>query len=678
MTNSLQEVFSEILESTRLHLSSIKPSEWYESKMIMPRGSAFPGPFSFERTPYWREPLDCVAKEHPAKEISIMKGAQSGGTAAVLNPIVGYTITQNPGNIMFLTGHSDLSQAAFLKIDSMFDNCRIRHLIKPNIVRAKNTRSGDTDKLKEFPGGTLWGGSVTNHNLLRQYDVMVMIVDDFDAAPTSSKKAGSTRALVQQRTAAYAYKKKIVYVSSPQLKGSSNIESVFELGDKRYYNVPCPCCGAAIVLKWNIKIDGKENAGITWKVDDDGRLLRKSVGYICQECAGFFTDSHKYEMNLAGFWKPTVIPIEEDHYSYQLSSLYSPPGMDDWAHYVQQYMNANPVGRGVDEKKYQTFVNVVLGESYEQKGRSVEASAVQKKIRSYAIDTVPETLSIKDGNGTIVMLTCACDLNGTEHDARLDYEIVAWSETGSSYSIRHGSIGTFVPKENAKKFKIDREHWTYEFGRERCVWPELEKILNTTFSTDTDRPMRILLTGVDCGHYTNHAYSFIDRTPFTVTGVKGDKEGKYRVDGSDSAHFKPAKERPKLFLLDVNGIKDIVSANIDLKWLPGAAEVQPPGYMNFPEPANGLYHFDSFFAHYESEHRAVEVKDDGTTVSRWVKKKSDVPGQKGNLPNHFWDVYIYNYCLKEIWALMTLKAAKPPQKGNWHDFIAYLRLNKFL
>src|SRR5690242_13656001 len=120
MIESLESVFGEILEATRLHLSDIKPSEWYESRMIMPRGSAFPGPFTFERTPYWREPLDCVSKDHPAKEISIMKGAQSGGTAAVLNPIVGYTITQNPGNIMFLTGHSDLSQAAFLKIDAMF------------------------------------------------------------------------------------------------------------------------------------------------------------------------------------------------------------------------------------------------------------------------------------------------------------------------------------------------------------------------------------------------------------------------------------------------------------------------------------------------------------------------------------------------------------------------------
>lgn len=662
--NYVQNVFEEILESTRLYLSNVKPSEWYESRMIMPRGSAFPGPFSYNLTPFWREPLDCMAKEHPAKEISIMKGAQSGGTAAVLNPVVGYTIAQNPGNIMFLTGHSDLSQAAFLKIDSMIENCGLRSLIRPNVIRRKNSRSGDTDKLKEFPGGTLWGGSVTNHNLLRQYDVMVMIVDDFDAAPMFSKAAGSTRELVVQRTAAYAHKKKIMYVSSPQLKGMSNIDNVFQLGDMRHYNVPCPCCGSMIVLKWNIQLDSKESAGITWKTDKSGHLDRKSVGYICQECAGFFNDSHKYEMNLNGKWKPTVIAKEENHWSYQISSLYSPPGMDDWAHYVQQFMTANPSGGKKDEKKNQTFINIVLGEPYEQAGRTIEANQLQKNIRNSPVDEIPEWISEKDGNGKIVMLSCACDLNGTEKDARLDYEIIAWSETGSSYSIRHGSIGTFEPREGSKKVKEDREHWTYEHKKAKSVWPELEKVIDTVFQTDTGRKMKILITGVDTGHYTNHAYTFIDSTNFNVIGLKGDKEGKYRKYGIDAKVFKPALERAKLFLLDVNYIKDVVSVNIELKWDHFSGEPQPPGFMNYPTPSSGLYLFENFFEHYQSEHRAIDSKDGDAIAARWVKISTAKP-------NHFWDVYVYNYALKEIWAFLVLKEAK--LKGNWTDFVALLK-----
>ena len=70
------EVLEDILSETKVMLSDIKPSEWYEQNMIMPRGSAFPGPFKFDLTPYWREPLDCAHKNHPAKEISIIKGAE--------------------------------------------------------------------------------------------------------------------------------------------------------------------------------------------------------------------------------------------------------------------------------------------------------------------------------------------------------------------------------------------------------------------------------------------------------------------------------------------------------------------------------------------------------------------------------------------------------------------------
>lgn len=666
-----EAIFEDMLESARIHISDISPSEWYAKNMVMPRGSAFPGPFSFDSTPYWKEPLDCCGKNHPAKEISIMKGAQLGGTAAVLNPIVGYTISQNPGNIMFLTGHSDLTQAAFVKIDDMINNANIRHLIRPNVIRPKNSRSGDTDSLKEFPGGSLWGGSVTNHNLLRQYDVMIMIVDDFDAAPPSSKAAGDTRSLVQHRTAAYALKKKIIYVSSPQLQETSNIYNTFKMGDQRYWNVPCPLCGSLIVLKWKIEKDGRFEGGITWKVDGNNNIERGSVGYVCQECAGFFTDSHKYEMNLAGQWVPTVIPKEENHYSYQISSLYAPPFMDNWSHYVQQFINIQPPGGKSDQKKAQTFYNVVLGEPFIKVGKEPEANAIQRNTRTYEIGTIPEWISEKDGNGKIVMLTCAADLNGLEKDARMDYEILAWSESGSSYSIRHGSIGTFVPREGDKKDKEDRVHWTYEHNKENSVWPELKKIIQETFSTDTGRKMKVLMTGIDTGYQTKHVYDFIDKCHdqgLNVIGVRGDKENQYRKYGIDAALFKKSKERARVYMLDVNMIKDQVANCMELKWLPGA-ESQPPGFMNYPVPSGQLYTFNGYFSHYQAEHTVTENKDGEPIAARWVKK----PGQP---QNHFWDVYVYGYVLKEIWADIVLSNEKPARKGNWSDFVQLLKLNR--
>ncbi|MCE3278007.1 MAG: hypothetical protein K0S44_198 [Bacteroidetes bacterium] len=666
-----ESILEDIIEGTRLHVSDIKPSEWYEQNMIMPRGSAFPGPFSFNLTPYWREPLDCAAKDHPAKEISIMKGAQLGGTAAVLNPVVGYTISQNPGNIMFLTGHSDLSEAAVVKIDHMIDNCGLRPLIRPSILRAKNSRTGDTNKSKEFAGGDFKSGSVTNHNLLRQHDVMIMIVDDYDAAPSSSKEAGATRELVQKRTSSFAHKKKIYWVSSPQVKGQSNIEEVFELGDQRFYNVPCPCCNQPIVLKWSVPIDEKESAGITWKLDNHGSVISESVGYICQKCSQFFNDTHKYEMNLNGMWVPTVIPKEKDHYSYQISSLYAPPGMDSWEFYVNQYIQANPAGEKRKEKKYQTFVNVVLGETYEQQGEAPEASDLQRNVRNYEIGTIPEKISEQDGNGKIVLLTCACDLNGTIRneargfidDARLDYEVVAWSETGSSYSVVHGSIGTFIPRESTLKHKEDRERWTYEHNKPNSVWNELDKILDTFYMTDTGRKMKILMTGIDTGHYSHLAYPYIDKknTP-TIVGLKGKDVDKYIPYGKDLPTFKIGKERSKLYLVEVGQVKDILSSLMTLKWNNGVDDKQPPGFMNFPTPSEGKYLFSNYFEHFESEHRVIEARKDGEGIAaRWVKKSQTAQ-------NHMWDVRVYNLALKDILTSMACRLAKIPNY-TWQDYV---------
>lgn len=659
-----EKQIADILDSTKIYLSDTSPSEWYEQNMVMPRGSAFPGKFSFDLTPYWREPLDCANALHSAKEVTIMKGAQLGGTVAVLNPIVGYTISQHPGNIMFLTGHSDLSEASMLKIDVMIDNCGLRDLIVPNILRKKNSRSGDTNKSKEFAGGDLKSGSVTNHNLLRQHDVMIMIVDDYDAAPSSSKHAGSTRELVQQRTAAFAHKKKIYWVSSPQVKGSSNIEDVFLLGDQRYYNVPCPKCGEFIVLHWSIEIEGsegKEMAGIFWKKEKNGRVKRQSVGYICQKCSGFFDDTHKYDMNMNGFWEPTVTPKEEDHYSYQISSLYAPPGMESWAHYATQYQNANPEKGRRYEKKHQTFMNVVLGEPYKQQGEAPKANQLQQNIRNYDIGDVPDKMSIDDGNGHIVLLTCACDLNGVVDDARLDYEVVGWSESGASYSITQGSIGTFIPREGAKKKKADRERWTYEPHKEKSVWPEFDRVLSTKFDTGQNRQMGIFIAGVDTGHYTSYAYNYIDHSNFNIVGLKGKDDDKFVRYGIDLPTFKNARERANLYLVEVNMIKDQLAEDINLKWDSGNDDAQPPGFINFPTPSSGLYLFNNFFSHFESEHRIIEEKDDKSIASRWVKKSSISQ-------NHFWDCRVYNMVLKDIMTAMVCKEFKI-KEYQWKDYV---------
>ncbi len=662
-----QENILSILDSANIQLSDIKPSSWAEDNIVMPK--PFPGPLRYDRTPYTKEIIDCFAPDHPAKVIAFMKGAQFGGSSTIIIPLIGWLIEHYPSNIIMTVGHDSLVEEAMSKIDLMLDSTGLRKYIKSSAQRNRLGKSGDTNTKKEFAGGYLKVSSASNHKIWRQADYQIGLIDDYEAIKRASKESGSTEEMIMQRFAAYSDKMKILFMSTPEQKQHSNIEPAYLLGDQRKYLVPCPHCGVAIELKWSIQIEGsKDMAGITWKQDDNGNIIEGSVGYICQECAQFFTDSKKMDMLQAGYWKPTATPFQPGYYSYHCSALYAPHGMFDWNHYANVWVKANPKNLPRHEHIIKTFTNLCLAETYEEKGESPSANQLQKNIRDYAIGTVPEKLSLSHGNGRIVMLTCAADMNGTVYneqrgtvdDARLDWEITAWTETGSCYSIDHGSIGTFIPLEGKKKFKTDRVKWSYNPAKPNNVWVEFNKILDARYLKDNEGYMKIFFTGLDCGNYTNYAYDFIDRRGSMIVGLKGDKEDSYTRLGVDVRKFKPAAERKKLYILKVGLYKDMLSSYMNLKYDPQDDDSQPYNFCNYPTPSNGKYLYDNFFSHYESEEKVEEVKE-GIGVSFIWKKKSSVH------QNHFFDCRVYNLALKDIIMDIVCKNLKITNY-LWNDF----------
>jgi phage terminase large subunit GpA-like protein len=207
------------------------------------------------------------------------------------------------------------------------------------------------------------------------------------------------------------------------------------------------------------------------------------------------------------------------------------------------------------------------------------------------------------------------------------------------------------------------------------VWPELEKILLKTYLTDSPNPtaedrfhvgrkMKIAIAGVDTGHYTTYAYHFIDNSNASVFGVRGDKESKFRKYDADTASFKPARERGKLFMIDVNFVKDILSEWMKLKWSAGNDASQPPGFMNYPIPSRGLYLLNNFFSHYEAEHKVPMESPSGELSYRWVKKGT-------SLQNHAWDLRVYGMALRDIMIDATCRDLKI-KKGTWADLCAFL------
>jgi phage terminase large subunit GpA-like protein len=78
---------AEILQAWRDGMApepALLVSDWADKhRMLGSRGSAEPGPWRTNRTPYLRDVMDALSPAHPARRVVFMKGAQVGGPLAL-------------------------------------------------------------------------------------------------------------------------------------------------------------------------------------------------------------------------------------------------------------------------------------------------------------------------------------------------------------------------------------------------------------------------------------------------------------------------------------------------------------------------------------------------------------------------------------------------------------------
>ncbi|MCK5613908.1 phage terminase large subunit family protein [Candidatus Pacearchaeota archaeon] len=656
----LEDIFAKIPEPT----DRISPSKYAEKfRWLTSDVTTSPGRVNYDDIPYARAIIDSLSPNHPGKIFGVMKSAQIAFTEMVVVNGILYLIANNPCNIMALS-HDDEASKEMVesRLDQGIKSCNIQHLIRPNTVRKRNSRTGDTSRSKEFIGGRAYFGGYSVDKMGKQRSVKVAFFDDWDKVKISDKDQGNLFEIVQARFTSAADSMKQYYISTPETK-PSNIESVCKLGDESYWHVPCPKCGDFIKILWNETVNG-EKAGVVFSLDSIGRVVRNSVGYVCQSCSNHFKETYKYEMNLSGIWTPSSEPQEDQIYSWYLNSLTAPPWCFGWEQYANQW--ARIFKSGLESKsRLKVFLNLVLGQPWEETKTDIKSGSLMKNTRPYDHGIIPNELAEKDGNGRIILLTCACDLNGTIDDARLDYEVLGHSMTGSTYSIDQGSIGTYEPGD-----KTDRPKWTYRNEEKNNVWDHFyNAIVLREYPCDNDNPpMKMFITGVDTGYYAHYAYAFIDQFEgHSVVGIKGGSEEKKMKAGQDLPKFKPARERPKLFIIQTDLIKDDMAERISLPWSKKTEISQPPGFMNFPNPDNHQNKYtDYYFKQFENEQRVVDENDEGDAVGwKWKRKYSSAP-------NHYMDCFVYNMALRDIFSTLFMKELGI-KYSTWADFVTEMK-----
>ena len=213
--------------------------EWADKhRRLSPESSAEAGPWRTKRTPYLEEPMRAFT-DPKIHKIVMVAASQVGKSELELN-IIGYIIDQDPGSILYV--HPTIDDArkfSRLRVAPMIrDSKRLRE--KVHDVKAKD--SGNTILQKSFPGGMLTLTGSNSASALASTPARYIVGDERDRWAASAGTEGDPWALAEARQATF-YNAKAVEVSTPTIKGASNIEASFYQGTQERWCHSCPECG---------------------------------------------------------------------------------------------------------------------------------------------------------------------------------------------------------------------------------------------------------------------------------------------------------------------------------------------------------------------------------------------------------------------------------------------------
>lgn len=523
-------------------------SEWADAKRrLSSESSAEPGQWRTSRAPYQRGIMDAVA-DPTIREIWVPKSAQVGWTE-ILNNVIGYFVDQDPSPILLVQPTLEIAEA--WSKDRFAPMIRDTPCLSEKIADARSRDSGNTLLHKKFPGGHLTVAGANSPSGLASRPIRVVLFDEVDRFPASAGAEGDPISLGKKRTTTF-WNRKILAGSTPTIKGSSRIEQGFEGSDQRFYFVPCSHCGEFQRLIW-AQLQFPEGP--------------QSAFYACQHCGGVLTDADKPQMLRDGEWRATQ--PSRGIAGFHISELYSP--WVSWSEMADAFLTAKKF-----PETLQTWINTALGETWEDKGESLDPTGLQSRVESYTSESLPIG---------ILLLTCGIDVQ----DDRLEATVWGWGKDEEAWRVKHavlrGNPGT------------------------SAIWLELDQLIRQRWKTDDGRSLLIEAAAVDSGgHFTQHVYAYChQRKRYRIFAIKG-MGGAGKLIWPKKASW-GAKMRNLLWVIGVDTAKELLYGRLKKITEPG------PGYLHFDADTTTEY-----FEQLTSEtvvHRQIQ----GRKVRMWKPKK---------------------------------------------------------
>jgi len=437
-------------------------SQWADNHRILTsKGSGETGRWRTSRNPMLREIMDCLSIHSPVREIWVCKSSQVGVTEASVNWL-GYVFDHAPGPAMVLMPTLEARDTwKVQKLNPLLsDTPAIRDILGG--LRARD--AAHSKELIDFPGGILFLAGGNSPNSYAQKSVRFLMMDDLDRFPGQIGEEGDPVELARSRVKAFP-RHKLLFASTPTIKGASLIERGFETSDMRRFHVECPHCRERQALKW-ANVRGDVSHGTAW--------------YACEHNGCIIEEHSKPEMLAGGVW---IAEFPERRVrGYHISAIYAPIGLGpSWLDLMLHFKRVHK-----EPTQLKTFINQNLGEAWEDQTQKLKPHDLAKRAGDYGIGIIPPGC---------LALTMGIDTQ----DKWLAYKLLGWG----------------APTEQGGQPR----HWIIKFGEiqgdtaSAQVWDELEAELHLPLVNSFGQEMRIRAAAVDSrGHRAEQVKNFVMRS----------------------------------------------------------------------------------------------------------------------------------------------------------------------
>jgi phage terminase large subunit GpA-like protein len=445
--------------------------QWADRHRILStKGSAEPGPWRTDRTPYLREPMQCLSPSSPWRRVVLMFGSQMGKTEVVLNWL---------GAIIHLWPAPTLLVQPTLDMAKRLNRQRLEPLLRETpvlsdlIAPARARDSGNTMFLKEFRGGLFVLTGANSGSGLQSMPAAYLLADEVSSYPFEADDKGDPLENAEARTSTFPMGK-VLITSTPGTRGMCRITSEYETrSDRRQLAVLMPCCGSLEVLRW------REH--MKWD-RPDGEVFAQ-----CPACGERVSEHHKTTMLAGAVWQTTA-KGDGITAGFHLPGWYAPAGWTSWEQIRDEFLRAKP-----DPLLLKGWVNKRAAEAWEDEAVAVinaEGLMARAQAETFSSGTCPEG---------VVLLLMAVDTQDT------------WLET---------TVWGFGRGEEMWRIWHQKVEGS---PAEADVWEQIDSIRRTEWPMEGGGTLTVRHCGVDTGgHFTQEAYEYCrQRAREGVVALKG-------------------------------------------------------------------------------------------------------------------------------------------------------------